>query len=265
MTQSTSAAEFSPEEIEVLYDEGLEHERNENLAGAAACYEQAARLDFADSALRLGVVLERQNRATQARYWYTVALDAGFPEAVDRLAELDRAVERASTQRDATASLPAAPSSDAQIAQQETGPRTPLRGTVERQVVDHALQRRALLAEVNAGRIDAAEVCDASPHLLRAAKFHGESTDAPCPICHKESMSLVSWVYGDELKHLSGSARTAEELTRMAGLFAEVRVHVVEVCHACHWNHLLRSYVLGRYDVCLTEVKHAVNGIKRIH
>jgi hypothetical protein len=56
----------------------------------------------------------------------------------------------------------------------------------------------------------------------------------------------VSWVYGDELKHASGSARAPEELVRMATLFDEFRVYVVEVCRTCGWNHLVQSYVLGK-------------------
>jgi hypothetical protein len=76
----------------------------------------------------------------------------------------------------------------------------------QRQVVDYALQRRALLAEVYAGRIGFAEVCDATPYLLRAAKFHGEVSSVTCPLCRKEPLTLVSWVYGGELKHAAGSA-----------------------------------------------------------
>ncbi|MEV0676907.1 DUF5318 domain-containing protein [Actinosynnema sp. NPDC050436] len=115
----------------------------------------------------------------------------------------------------------------------------------QRQVVDYALQRRALLAEVYAGRTGTMEVCDASPYLLRAAKFHGRPSDVTCPVCRKEPLTLVSWVYGDELKHAAGSARTVEELTRMANSFEEFTVYVVEVCRTCSWNHLVQSYVLG--------------------
>ncbi|GDY30885.1 DUF5318 domain-containing protein [Gandjariella thermophila] len=115
----------------------------------------------------------------------------------------------------------------------------------QRQVVDYALRRRALLAEVYSGRVGTMEVCDASPYLLRAAKFHGEPSEVTCPVCRKEQLTLVSWVYGDELKHASGSARNPEELARMAGLFEEFTVYVVEVCRTCSWNHLVRSYVLG--------------------
>ncbi len=119
----------------------------------------------------------------------------------------------------------------------------------QRQVVDYALQRRALLAEVYAGRVGTMEVCDASPYLLRAAKFHGRPSDVTCPVCRREPLTHVSWVYGDELKHAAGSARTVEELTRMANLFEEFTVYVVEVCRTCSWNHLVQSYVLGTRGV----------------
>lgn len=115
----------------------------------------------------------------------------------------------------------------------------------QRHVVDYGLQRRALLSDFRAGRLGRKDVCDADPYLLRAAKFHGEQTETPCPVCLSPAMTLVSWVYGDELKHVAGSAKTPAELARMAGLFGEFTVHVVEVCGACRWNHPVLSYVLG--------------------
>jgi len=115
----------------------------------------------------------------------------------------------------------------------------------QRQVVDYALQRRALLAEVYSGRVGTTDVCDASPYLLRAAKFHGQPSDVICPVCRKEALTRVSWVYGDALKHAAGSARAPVELARMAALFDEFTVYVVEVCRTCSWNHLVQSYVLG--------------------
>ena len=66
-----------------------------------------------------------------------------------------------------------------------------------------------------------------------------------CPICRKEQLTLVSWVFGDHLGAVSGSARTAEELVLLAARFDEFAVHVVEVCRTCSWNHLVKSYVLG--------------------
>ncbi len=114
-----------------------------------------------------------------------------------------------------------------------------------RQIVDYALQRRALLADVYAGRVGVAEVCDAGPYLLRAARFHGKPTETPCPVCRKERLTEVSWVFGDALKHLSGSARTPEELARMDLAQPEFSVYVVEVCRTCSWNHLVQSFVMG--------------------
>ena len=125
------------------------------------------------------------------------------------------------------------------------GRRTLVSVRLQRQVVDYALRRRSLLAEVYSGRTGVSEVCDANPYLLRAAKFHGKPSSVTCPICRKEQLTLVSWVFGDHLGAVSGSARTAEELVLLATRFDEFSVHVVEVCRTCSWNHLVKSYVLG--------------------
>jgi hypothetical protein len=125
------------------------------------------------------------------------------------------------------------------------GRRTLVIVRLQRQVVDYALRRRSLLAEVYSGRTGVSEVCDANPYLLRAAKFHGKPSSVMCPICRKEQLTLVSWVFGDHLGAVSGSARTAEELVMLASRYDEFSVHVVEVCRTCSWNHLVKSYVLG--------------------
>lgn len=115
----------------------------------------------------------------------------------------------------------------------------------QRQVVDYALQRKALLAEVHSGRVGVAEVCDASPYLLRAARFHGEPSEQTCPVCRKERLTLVSWIFGDQLKHIAGSARKPAELEQLASHYSDFSVYVVEVCRTCSWNHLVLSYVMG--------------------
>lgn len=116
---------------------------------------------------------------------------------------------------------------------------------LQRQVVDYALRRRSLLAEVYSGRTGVKQVCDADPYLLRAAKFHGRGSDVMCPICRKEQLTRVSWVFGERLGDVSGSARTPDELARLAETQEEFSVHVVEVCRTCNWNHLVQSYILG--------------------
>ena len=114
-----------------------------------------------------------------------------------------------------------------------------------RSVVDYSLQRRAVLADVYAGRMGLFEVCDASPYLSRAAKYHGEATDIACPVCRKERLTRVNYVYGDHLGPTSGQAKTEAELARMDAVQDEFTVYAVEVCRSCGWNHLDASYVLG--------------------
>ncbi len=125
------------------------------------------------------------------------------------------------------------------------GPAYPGWVRTQRGLVDYALQRRALLASVRSGRTGVTEVCDASPYLVRAAKFHGVVTDVACPLCRKETLTHVYWVYGDEIKHMAGSARLPAELESMARSFGEFSVYQVEVCRTCSWNHLVASFVMG--------------------
>ncbi len=116
----------------------------------------------------------------------------------------------------------------------------------QRQVVDYSLQRRALLRAVHSGRMGVYEVCDASPYLKSAAKYHGEQTDEHCPVCHHEPLWRVHYIYGDELRHSSGQARSRTELPVLAMTYREFHVYVVEVCRSCDWNHLVEQYLLGR-------------------
>jgi hypothetical protein len=115
----------------------------------------------------------------------------------------------------------------------------------QRQLVDFSLKRRALLREIYAGLISLYEVCDASPYLKNAAKFHGEPTDSRCPICRRENLTLVHYVYGDELRHSAGQARSRAELPALAERLPEFQVYVVEVCRGCDWNLLVEQYVMG--------------------
>ena len=112
-------------------------------------------------------------------------------------------------------------------------------------MIDYALARRAVLADVLAGRRSTADVCDAHPYLLRAAKFHGERTQQRCPLCRAEHLTHVTYVYGDELGPYSGRVKATKELAALEAGYAEFAVYVVEVCRTCAWNHLVTSYVLG--------------------
>ncbi|GAA2120055.1 DUF5318 family protein [Actinomadura alba] len=114
-----------------------------------------------------------------------------------------------------------------------------------RLIVEYGLARRAALAELQSGHLTMADACDAHPYLLRAAKYHGEPTDERCPVCRRERLTHVTYVYGDELGRYAGRVKTTDELAEMAHEYGEFRVYVVEVCQSCAWNHLTVSYVLG--------------------
>lgn len=118
-------------------------------------------------------------------------------------------------------------------------------------MVDYALARRALLSDLFGGRAANLDVCDAHPYLLRAARYYGEPTQDPCPVCRRgqagrlEPLTHVTYVYGDQLGTASGRPRRSSELDRIALAHPGIAVYVVEVCQVCSWNHLVTSYLLG--------------------
>ncbi|MBX5447433.1 MAG: DUF5318 family protein [Acidothermus cellulolyticus] len=114
-----------------------------------------------------------------------------------------------------------------------------------RSVVDYSLARRATLQALARGQVPLSDVCDAHPYLLRAAKFHGEPTNEPCPVCRKELLTRVSYTYGDALGEYNGRIKATRELEEMEHEIHEFRVYVVEVCQGCAWNHLALTFVLG--------------------
>ena len=116
----------------------------------------------------------------------------------------------------------------------------------QRQVVNHSLRKRAGLRDLLTNRVGPLDVCDASPYLKNAARFHGEPTDERCPICRSENLTHVHYIYGDELRQSAGQARTLAELPPLAMTLREFQVFVVEVCLGCDWNHLIEQYLLGR-------------------
>lgn len=112
--------------------------------------------------------------------------------------------------------------------------------------VDYSLQRQSLLRDVASGRVGTHEVCDASPYLINASRFHGEATTRRCPICRREYLWLVHYIFGDELRSSAGQARSQAELAMLATSYRHIDVYVVEVCRGCSWNHLVRRFAVGR-------------------
>lgn len=115
----------------------------------------------------------------------------------------------------------------------------------QRSVIDYSLARRATLSSLRSGGATTTDVCDADPYLLRAAKFHGEPTGRRCPVCTRQPLDTLNYVFGDELGQYSGRIKASGELEQMAREHGEFRVYIVEVCQGCGWNHLVTSYVLG--------------------
>ncbi|MCI4354258.1 MAG: DUF5318 domain-containing protein [Thermoplasmata archaeon] len=116
-----------------------------------------------------------------------------------------------------------------------------------RRHVDYALARRAVLHELRAGRRDLTDCCDAHPELLRAGRNIGEELAGDCPVCGRARLRLVSYVYGDDLRHANGRCITSDgELAKLEATQEEFSRYVVEVCIACGWNHLQRHELHGR-------------------
>lgn len=115
----------------------------------------------------------------------------------------------------------------------------------KRNVVDHALERRAVLADLRAGRASAFDVCDASPYLQSAAKRLGTTTDRTCPVCRRLPLDEVHWVYGAAIGDADGTARTLSQVTQLARERPDFAVYQVEVCHGCSWNHLVTTWRTG--------------------
>ncbi len=116
-----------------------------------------------------------------------------------------------------------------------------------RREIDYALARRATVREFQQGKLSRLDVCDAHPELVRAARHLGHDTHDACPICSESPLRSVLYAYGDALKVANGRPLTGpDELDRLARRHDEFSCYVVEVCLACQWNYLTRTFLVGR-------------------
>ncbi len=111
--------------------------------------------------------------------------------------------------------------------------------------VDYRLVRKHTLDEFHRGRLSRLDVCDAHPELLRAARNVGEARSEDCPICDEAALTLVSFAFGPRLPAHGRCITTRKELTQLKRGSREATCYVVEVCTACSWNQLVRSFRLG--------------------
>ena len=112
--------------------------------------------------------------------------------------------------------------------------------------VDYRLAKNAVVKEFRRGRLSRLDVCDAHPELLRVAKGIGTPARQPCPICEEESLVHVSYAFGPRLPAGGSAFANAAELAKLTRRAGDVACYVVEVCSACSWNHLARTYTAGR-------------------
>jgi hypothetical protein len=115
--------------------------------------------------------------------------------------------------------------------------------------VDYRMARRAVLAEFRRGRLSQSDVCDAHPELRRAAQLCSRPTAEDCPICARQRLVLVTYVFGPTLPAFGRCVATAAELGSLAKLARRHRgpftCYVVEVCPHCAWNHLAKVFPLS--------------------
>src|SRR5687767_13861228 len=102
------------------------------------------------------------------------------------------------------------------------GDDAPARPTLDASMnrTNYRLAKRAIVRQVTMGALPPAAVCDAHPELLRAARNIGQPTSRSCPICRladdraevptdeTNSLRLVTYVYGDDLRRLSDRKST---------------------------------------------------------
>ena len=90
-------------------------------------------------------------------------------------------------------------------------------------------------------------MCDAHPELMRAAREVGQAhRRSGARSARTTQIRLVSYVFGPRLPAFGRCITKASELrdfNRRAGSFT---CYVVEVCPSCGWNHLFRTWALGR-------------------
>ena len=116
-----------------------------------------------------------------------------------------------------------------------------------RGITDYTLAKRAVIAEFRRGGLTRLDICDAQPELMRAARNIGRSLKRTCPVCTCSTLREVRYVFGDQLKDLSGRVVYPDNwVSELVDSYDEFRCYVVEVCIECSWNHLAACYLLGR-------------------
>src|SRR5580698_9952174 len=81
--------------------------------------------------------------------------------------------------------------------------------------VEYRIVRNGLVNEVERGRVQKIDVCDAHPELLRAARNVGRPTKEVCPICDDGRLVMVTFVFGAKLPPGGRCPGSASELNAL--------------------------------------------------
>lgn len=114
-----------------------------------------------------------------------------------------------------------------------------------RAVIDHRLERLALINDYRRGRLRRDQLCDAHPELIRAAKNLGTPSSVLCPICEEVNLVLVTYVFGPRLPSHGRCVATKADLDQYNDRSDDLDAYVVEACINCRWHHLLRVLPVG--------------------
>lgn len=115
--------------------------------------------------------------------------------------------------------------------------------------IDYRMQRRAVLREVRGGMREPQDVRDAHPDLVRAGTHIGSDARDDCPLCDRDELRHVTYVFRDrDPRAQGGRAVPRETLASQVDRYGDLAVYTVEVCLACHWHHLVESYLLVARD-----------------
>jgi len=102
-----------------------------------------------------------------------------------------------------------------------------------------------VVRDVQRGRLNRVDVCDAHPELMRAARNVGTATGEACPICEATETVQVTYVFGPHLPPGGRCPSSTTELNRLRRRNEGVLCYDVEVCPDCAWHHLTRKYPSG--------------------
>jgi hypothetical protein len=110
-------------------------------------------------------------------------------------------------------------------------------------VVDYTLAKRSILRDARRGLLSLTDICDAHPELLRAARHVGEQASRQCPVCERDDLRLLAYVYADELKRDNGRVWAIDKALAITASCRNGTCYIVEVCTRCSWNHLAEALV----------------------